>query len=144
MEAVEIPSDPANTKNKIIVSIHAYSPYNFALNKDSSINTWNVNNENDTRDITGAVDRAYNLFVSKGIPVIIGEFGAMNKNNIADRARWAEFYVSYAKNKGIPCVWWDNGAVSGSGELFGLLNRKTNKFSYPEIVEALMRGSQLR
>jgi endoglucanase len=89
MEAVEIPSDPANNKNKIIVSIHAYSPYNFALNKDSPVNTWDRNNENDTKDITGAVDRAYNLFVSKGIPVIIGEFGAMNKNNVADRVKWA-------------------------------------------------------
>jgi endoglucanase len=142
MEAVVIPSDPANAKNKIIVSIHAYSPYNFALNKDSPINTWNKNNVNETRDITGPVDRAYTLFVSKGIPVILGEFGAMNKNNTADRAEWAEFYVGSAKSKGIPCIWWDNGATSGDGELFGLLDRRANNFTYPEIVEALMRGTQ--
>jgi endoglucanase len=72
----------------------------------------------------------------------MGEFGAMNKNNTADRAEWAEFYVGYAKGKGIPCVWWDNGATSGDGELFGLLNRRQNNFTYPEIIEALMRSTQ--
>ena len=47
------------------------------------------------------------LFLSKGIPVIIGEFGSVNKNNTAGRVEIAEYYVSTAKKYGVPCVWWD-------------------------------------
>jgi endoglucanase len=134
---------PADTvKDKIIASIHTYSPYNFALNKDAAYNTWDINKHADTSPVTDPIDRAYNAFVSKNIPVIMGEFGAMNKNNTDTRAQWAEFYVSYAKGKGIPCIWWDNGVISGgNAERFGLLNRHTNEFAYPEIVDALMRGA---
>ena len=137
MNDLEIPED--KTDNKIIASIHAYAPYNFALNTNSAFNTWDKNNPMDTSPITTPLDRAYNIFGSKGVPVIMGEFGAMNKNNNAARAAWAEFFTGYAKSRGIPCFWWDNGAVS-DGEKFGLLDRKTNNFSFPEVVNGLMKG----
>ncbi len=38
----------------------------------------------------------------------------------------------------MPCVHWDNHVHSGSGELFGLLNRKTLEWYEPEYIEALM------
>jgi len=139
MNSLEIPNDIVN--NKIIVSIHAYAPYNFALNANSAYNTWNRNSSADTNPIAEPINLAYNTFVSKGIPVILGEFGAMNKNNIAAGTQWAEYFVNYAKNKEIPCFWWDNGSISGDGEKFGLLDRKTNNFSFPEIVAALMKGA---
>jgi endoglucanase len=133
-----VPDDVVS--DKIIVSIHTYSPYNFALNKDSPVNTWNKNNSDDTSPITQPIDRVYNAFVTKGIPVILGEFGALNKNNIAARTEWSEYYVKYAKSKGMPCFWWDNGAITGNGENFGLLNRTTNEFVFPQIVTALLKG----
>ena len=135
INALKIPNDII--KDKIIVSIHAYTPYNFALNTNAAYNTWDKNKTADTDPIKTPLDRAYNTFVSKGIPVIFGEFGAMNKNNVDARAEWAKYYVDYAHSKGIPCVWWDNGAVSGSGEKFGLLDRNTNIFIFPAIVESL-------
>jgi endoglucanase len=112
------------------------------LNKDSPVNTWSKNNSSDTSQITGPIDLAYNKFVTKGIPVIIGEFGAMNKNNEAARAQWAEFYISYAKSKGMKCFWWDNGAVTGTGELFGLLNRQNNTITYPDLLTGMMNGAK--
>jgi len=136
MNSLSIPNDPANTKNKIIVSIHAYEPYNFALNENSPVNTWSAGNPADTAPIIERIDRAYNLFVSRGIPVIMGEFGAMNKNNEEARAQWAQYYVNYAKGKGVKCFWWDDGGN------FRLLNRAAKTFYYPLIVEALMRGSE--
>jgi len=144
MSGVKIPDDPSNpTVKKIVVSVHAYSPYNFALNKGAgSVSTWSKSNSSDTSGVNTPLDRAYNTFVSKGIPVIFGEFGALDKkNNIASRAEWAEYYVSYAKSKGIPCFWWDNGVVTGDGELFGLLNRRDNKFYFPAIKDALIKGA---
>ncbi|MCL2265530.1 MAG: glycoside hydrolase family 5 protein, partial [Treponema sp.] len=97
-------------ENKLIVSVHSYSPYDFALNVNSAVNTWSKENLDDTSPVTDMIDRVYEKFVKNGIPVILGEFGAMNKDNEEDRARWAEFYTGYARGKGIPCVWWDNGA----------------------------------
>ncbi len=126
--------------NKIIVSIHSYTPYNFALNK-SGTSEWNTDNVNDTRDIDNLMNNLYNNFVSKGQPVILGEFGAMDKNgNLEARTAWAEYYIRKATEKGIPCIWWDNGAFSGAGELFGLLNRRALTWQFPEVVDALMKG----
>jgi len=136
MNGLLIPNDPVNTENKIIVSIHAYEPYNFALNENSPVNTWSRDNPADTAPIIERIERAYNLFVSKGFPVIMGEFGALNKNNEEARAAWAQYYVSYAMGRGVKCFWWDNGGD------FILLNRTAKFFYYPLIVEALMRGSE--
>jgi endoglucanase len=135
IDAVVIPKDPSNTKNKFIVSVHSYSPYHFALNEGAGkVSTWSRDNSDDTWGITGQLDRPYNKFVSKEIPVILGEFGALNRNNESARAEWAEYYVWYAKSKGMPCFWWDDGGN------FKLLNRNNNKFYFPAIVDGLMKG----
>ena len=142
MNALTIPSDPQNSVNKIIVSIHAYEPYNFALNENSPVNTWSVSRTSDTAPITERIDRAYDLFISKGIPVIMGEFGALNKGNEEARAEWAEFYTSYAKSRGIKCFWWDNGGRNDPPSGFGLLVRRSNRFAFPLIIGALMRAAE--
>nr|AMO13175.1 glycoside hydrolase [uncultured bacterium] len=136
MNGVKIPNDPSNSINKFIVSVHAYAPYNFALNEGGGkVDKWSKDNSRDTADVRTPVDRAYNTFVSKGIPVIMGEFGALNRKNEEARAEWANYYVSYAKSKGIPCFWWDNGGD------FMLLNRRENSFPFPAIRDALINGA---
>lgn len=125
--------------DKVIVSIHAYTPYNFALNK-SGTNKFDSTNSADTRDIHSLFESLDQYFIQKGIPVIIGEFGAMNKENLEARVDWAEYYVKTATSYGIPCIWWDNGVFTGDGENFGLLNRRELTWAYPEIVDALMKG----
>jgi len=137
MNALVIPNDTA--KDKIIVSFHSYSPYDFALNIKGT-DEWSESVSSNKTDITGSMDSYKTKFIDKGIPVIIGEFGAMHKNNTAARTAWAKFYVSEAKKRGIPCFWWDNHSFEGNGELFGLLNRKDNSFPFPEIIDALMEG----
>nr|ADD82896.1 cellulase [uncultured bacterium] len=122
--------------NKFIVSVHSYSPYNFALNEGTgAVKAWSASISSDTRDITGWIDRVYTKFVSNGIPVIGGEFGALNRNNEDDRAAWAEFYVSEAGKRGIKCIWWDDGGN------FRLFNRASRQFYFPKIHAALMRGA---
>jgi len=136
MNGVKLPNDSSNSINKLIVSVHAYSPYNFALNEgNGKVDTWSKNNSSDTNGVKTPLDRAYNTFVSKGIPVIMGEFGALNRNNENARAEWAEYYVSYAKSKGIPCFWWDDGGN------FKLLNRGNDSFYFPKIKDALINGT---
>ena len=139
-------SDPKTWKDfiipeddKIIVSIHAYTPYNFALNKYGTAE-WSPQNTSDTKDIDYLMENLYNSFISKGQPVILGEFGAMDKDNLEARVLWAKYYIQKATEKGIPCIWWDNGAFIGDGELFGLLDRRKGEWQQPDIIEALMSG----
>jgi len=146
--ALVIPADIVD--DKIIVSLHMYSPWEFALRTgDYGVRyDWDANNPRDTDPITGPIGMAYQLFVQRGIPVIFDEMGALNRGNEAARADWAEFYVSYARSLGIPCFWWDNGAYWPSAqqdwgweETFGILNRHTNEFVHPLVLDALMRGA---
>jgi len=128
---IKLPED-----DKLIVSVHAYTPYNFALNTKGTA-TWDA--AKDGRDIDSLMKTINDLFISKGIPAIIGEFGAMNKENEAERVEWATYYLTKAKEIGVPCVWWDNGAFSGNGENFGLLDRRGLEYPYPELLEAMMK-----
>lgn len=69
----------------------------------------------------------------------MGEFGTINKNNTSERVKIAKYYLSVAKKYGIPCCWWDNGTITyeEGNEGFGLLNRKTLEWYYPDIVKTL-------
>lgn len=137
-----LPQDPGHPENRLIVSVHEYLPYQFALQNPADSASTDVFDENSMKpnnEITALVGGLYHKFVSKGIPVIIGEYGARNKNgNLQSRVNYAAYYTAAARAAGITCFWWDNHAFSGSGELFGLLNRKTRTFTYPEIVDAIM------
>ena len=84
-------------------------------------------------------------YILNGIPVVIGEFGArMKSDNLQSRVTFAAFYTMAARSRNIPCLWWDNGAFSGYGELFGILDRRQAAFTYPEIVEAMIRYADCR
>ena len=140
VNSLDIPNDPA--ANKIIVSIHAYAPWEFALKQDAPFRvTWDINNPGDTNPITAALNPAYERFISRGIPVIMGEFGAVDRNNLAARTAWIEYYVKQAADRGIPCFIWDNGLFSGNGEIFGFFNRRTNEIMFPTMLDAMKRGA---
>ena len=137
-DGFKLPEDPAK---RIIVSVHAYRPYNFALNKTGT-NEWSASNTSDCTEITKFMDDLYGKFILNGTPVLIGEFGAMNKDNLQARIDFSVYYTAAARAHGISCIWWDNNAFSGSGENFGLLFRSTSTFTSPEIVQALVKGSE--
>jgi len=137
----KLPADTASNVNKLIVSVHAYTPYNFALqaNSEGGISTWSVNDSNSINATKGFMDTLYNKYTSQGIPVVIGEFGARNKENLQSRVEYASYYIAAAKARGISCFWWDNNAFTGTGELFGLLDRSTCVFKYPEIADGMVK-----
>jgi len=131
-----LPEDSAD--NRIIVSAHAYLPYSFALDTKGG-SSFSLDNLQQTGDIGAAMNTLYERFISRGIPVVMGEYGALNKNNLQDRVDLTAYYVASASARGIPCLWWDNNAFQGRGENFGLLNRAALDWPFPEIVEAIMR-----
>ena len=130
-----LPNDTAD--NRIIVSAHAYTPYNFAL-QDGGTSEFSLKSTRSTREITKFMDSLYKKYIANGIPVIIGEFGAREKNgNLQARVDFTSFYVANASARNMPCCWWDNNCFTGDGERFGLLRRYNCTWIYPQIVEAL-------
>lgn len=131
---------PDDSQKRVIVSVHAYTPYNFALNKTGT-KDWSLDNDADKNEILNVMDKLYGKFILADVPVLIGEFGALNKDNLEERVAFSVYYTRAARMRGISCLWWDNNAFTGSGENFGLLYRRASTYPYPEIVQALLKGS---
>lgn len=143
----KLPTDISGNKNRIAVSVHAYSPYNFAMNVGpGSTSAYTSSIKSELRDLFNTLK---SNFRDRGIPVVIGEFGSTDKNNTAERVKWATDYTALAKKNNIPCVLWDNNAFArynGSsivlnGEYHGYINRKNNTVTSPakDVIEALMK-----
>lgn len=130
MAALEIPDD-----DRVIVSVHAYSPYNLALNGDMAHKTFD---EAGKREIDYVFDNVNKVFISKGIPVIMGECGVTDKGNTKERIKALQYFLKAAKKYDIPCCIWDNGATGEGGEKYGLINRTTCEWYYPEMMKAIM------
>lgn len=134
----ELPAD--TVEDKLIVSVHAYTPYDFALNENGT-NAFSVKRSSDLAGITGFMDQLYDKFIANGIPVVIGEFGARAKHNTQERVDFAAAYIQAARARGITCCWWDNNAFIGNGELFGLIDRASMALRFEEIITAMVKYS---
>lgn len=137
-----LPTDPVDNDRHIILSVHAYTPYNFALESPGT-DTWSSSNARNLSDMVGFMNDIYNAYVAKGIPVIIDEFGAQEKNgNLESRVDFAGCYVAQARARGMTCIWWDNNLMKGNGERFGIIDRKTREWAFPEIMEAMVNHAE--
>lgn len=138
-----LPTDADGVEDRLIVSVHAYTPYKFALQaggESGSTSEFDSDSASSVADINSFMDKLYKKFISNGIPVIIGEFGSRDKGqNIQARIDHATYYVAAARARGMSCLWWDNNAFNGDGENFGLYYRRSGRFLYPDIVTALMK-----
>jgi len=130
------PNDP-----NVILSVHAYSPYEFAM-KDSGVNTWG--SEADKIAMDNQMKKLYDKFVSKGTPVIIGEFGTTNKGNLDSRIVHAKYYVKAARKYGITCVWWDNGTTADrqGEECFGIFDRYSYVPLFPNLISSMIASEK--
>lgn len=133
-----LPTDSAD--NRIIVSVHAYTPYSFAL-QDGGTDTFELVAGPQTAEIGTFMKGLYDKFIANGIPVVIGEFGARDKDgNTQARVNFAAYYTAMASARNIPCCWWDNNVFDGSGERFGLLRRFDCKWPWPELAQAVVNS----
>jgi endoglucanase len=137
VNGLELPKD--SVLDKLIVSIHSYDPEYFCFPKEDWMNgmetsVWSKSNPADTSAIHDAIQPVYKKFAAKGIPVIVSEFGAVNKDNIQARADYVEYFIKYTRNLGIRCFWWDDGITSE----FELIDRKTGKVIHPQVATALL------
>lgn len=136
LDGFTVPQDKS-----VIVSVHAYSPYNFAMNP-SGTTKFDPNNTSDTQELTWLAGTLYDRFISKGTGVIIGECGTANKNNYSDRVNWAGYFPKLFRSKGIPVFLWDNNAYGSGNETFGQLHRDTLVWEYPEYIKAFVKAAK--
>lgn len=132
LSSFRLPEDPAG---KLIVSIHAYTPYDLCLNTDPTKNTFSPAGAGEIKSIMAGLNRMY---IQKGIPVIIDEMGIVNKDNPEAKYEWAKTYISLAKEYGMPCVWWDNGVTTVGVESFAIINRR--KLTINEVSQSVYDG----
>jgi len=144
-----MPTDTA--KDRLMMEVHFYDPYDFTLNEKSTIWQWG-DGATDAKAKAAGFDEAWvdaqfqkmkAKFVDKGIPVILGEFGAIRRTGFsgaeAYRLAWNRHVARSAWVHGMVPVYWDAGAASENHSM-GLFNRSTGAQVYPEIISALVNA----
>lgn len=142
-------SGVAAGEKRIMISVHYYAPWEFCGTESQAVTQWGSKATDSTKKASWG-DEIYMVsqfkklkdkFVSLGYPVVIGEFGAINKSSIDSQNTVcrADFYQKvcyYAKQNGLVPVAWDNGYNGVYG--FCLIDRSTNTVAHPEVVNAVM------
>ncbi len=124
----KIPSDSAT--GRLVLSVHMYTPYNFAMNCTESEGAHSNFTESDKTELSKHFTDLNTTFISKGIPVVIGEMGATNKSNFDARKAWFKYYLELCKQYNVAALLWDNGQETNSNqsEAFGYMNRTENEW----------------
>lgn len=137
-------------EKRIMVSAHYYTPWEFAGSEDDNVTQWGEmagpgksifwSNED---YLNAQFYKLYDKFTSQGYPVVIGEYGSIDKSaadsmNTDSRAYYANKLSEYAKIYGCVPVIWDNGYNGNYG--FGLFDRQSASYpvTQPEIIGAIM------
>ena len=133
----KMPQDYDMSTKRLIVSVHMYTPYNFAM-ESPGISKFSAQVE---KEFTSTFKRLYDMFIINGYAVYIGEYGATNKNNLDDRVKWFKSYIKNSQKYGIACILWDNGVWKVEGndysEHYGFYNREEQTWYFPEILNAI-------
>jgi len=162
-----LPTDP--TPGRLMVEVHYYAPYNFGMmNKDASwgnmsyfwgkgYHSTSLKKRNATWGEESYVDTEFakmqTKFASKGIPVLLGEFGAIRRTSYSDltgadlslhlasRTYWERYIVNSAHSHGMYPVYWDDSGTNNNS--FGLFDRKSAALVDVDSARALTGGPAL-
>lgn len=119
----QIPTDQA--ENHLIAGVHIYTPDSFTSpSEDAEPPVWNATYE---AELASVFERLNLSFVGKGIPVIVGEFGAQERAPEEERVKYARYFVDTAKRYGIACFHW-----------FDLIDRSTCQWTSEPIKDAIL------
>ena len=133
---------PNDSVGHIIFEVHEYNPQSFTFPGpqtnfvESDLNT----------EIDKAFASVKDVFLSKGYGVILGEFGAVNKNNDAERAKYINALFKKIYPYGIVPIWWDNYTTGvatsvNATESFGINTRTSSTgytWNFPTVSDALI------
>ena len=134
-------SDP---RDRLIASLHYYEPWGFVTApSDSPWFSWEYDLE--VGSVSGNAGNVLRIietyFIDNGIPVVMGETGALHRempdggSNEAERVKWAEHYVAGLKDLGAAVILWDDGGN------FELLDRRALEWVYPDLAAAFVKAA---
>jgi endoglucanase len=118
--------DSLNDPN-LIATVHYYGFWPFSVN----IAGFTTFNQEVQQQLVSAFDRVQNAFISRGIPVIIGEYGLLGFDvhtgtvEQGEKLKYFEFFGNAARARGITTQLWDNGQHFG---------RSSFQWSDPELI----------
>jgi endoglucanase len=153
--------------NRLMVEVHYYTPWQFCgLTEDASWGRmfyyWGKDYHS-TTDVTrnatwGEEDALENYlglmktkFVDKGIPVILGEYGAVKRTltgnsdqelHLASRLHFYNYFVESAVNKGIIPFNWDTGPYGNN--TMGIFDRNAGGAVDKALLDSIMQGAGKR
>ena len=132
--------------NTYAASAEANVMNGFVLPQDSVTDRLIVGIHNyQTSGISKMFSTINDTFVSKGIPVIIGEFGIPNYKSMSERYTYIEDVISNAKNYGIPCLWWDDSQTctdANSVKNYALINRRSLTWYFKDLADYMVEMAQ--
>ncbi|GAA4455503.1 cellulase family glycosylhydrolase [Phytohabitans houttuyneae] len=111
----------------LIATVHFYGYWPFSVNVAGGTRF----DATAQQDLVAQFDRVYNAFVSRNIPVIIGEYGLLGFDRHTgtieqgEKLKFFEYLGYYARNRRITTQLWDNGQHFG---------RTSFQWSDPELI----------
>lgn len=138
----ELPVD--TMEDRLILSVHYYDPWSFA--GEASTPVWGA--AYPMSDPWGQEDWVLDRFsllgdtyVDDGLPVIVGEYGAVQQDGFEDYRRYyLEYVTKAAHDEGIVPIYWDNGGEGSGPDSYALFERDSGDVLRPVILEAMMRA----
>ena len=132
VENLVLPEDVV--ENRLMVAVHSYDPWDFA--GSAQYQEWGHTGKDvvpgaDENAYVGMLNRLYNMYVRRGIPVYFGEFGAVRRASSADepfRLYYFRYICKAMRDRRIPALYWDNGNSKGGNDGFGVINHQTGKY----------------
>ena len=120
--------------NRLMVAVHSYDPWDFA--GSAQYQEWghtgvDVVPNSDENAYVGMLNRLFNMYVRRGIPVYFGEFGAVRRTSAADepfRLYYFRYVCKAMRDRRIPAIYWDNGNSKGGNDGFGVIDHRTGKY----------------
>ena len=126
--------------NKLLLSVHMYAPYDFAMNPDMSLNEFTLEYR---AELYEKFTTIYQKFVKNGHHVVVGEMGVVNKNNTQARVSWGRYYLESCRKFQFSAFIWDNGYWDNTktcDDIFGNLKRNELEWIIPSFITALLRA----
>lgn len=127
-------------EDRLFAAVHWYN-WMFGMSENMSYGEFT---DSMVKELVNDIEKLKTRFTSQGIPVIMGEYGVINKNNPEQRAYHNEIFNLLAKEAGIVPVYWDQGWYDRSADpadySFTLVDRVTCQTIDKEVTDALMRG----
>lgn len=133
-----------NVNRCLIVNTYAASAEEevvngFVLPQDTAADRLIVGIHNyQTKGVSRMLTRLNEQLVSKGIPVIICEFGIPNRNNQSVRLQYITEVVLTAREYGMACFWWDDSQTCQNAEdvrNYSLINRRKLTWYFKDLAE---------